>query len=66
MSKSKTSSGGMDGGGGGGGMGDACYIYPGSPATPGRVTPNVKFRRGIYMNGRMTELPSSKVMRPFM
>ena len=38
---------------GGGGMGDACYVYPGAPATPGRVTPDVKFRRGIYMNGSM-------------
>lgn len=54
MSKNKTSSsdGGM--GGGGGGMGDACYIYPGSPPTPGRVTPDVLFRRGIYMNGRLS------------
>ena len=42
------------GGGGGGGMGNACYVYPGAPATPGRVTPNVTFRRGIYMNGSMT------------
>lgn len=41
-------------GGGGGGMGDACYVYPGTPATPGRVTPDVLFRRGIYMNGSMT------------
>lgn len=41
------------GGGGGGGMGDACYVYPGAPATPGRVTPDVLFRRGIYMNGAM-------------
>ena len=39
--------------GGGGGMGDACYVYPGAPATPGRVTPDVIFRRGIYMNGSM-------------
>jgi FtsP/CotA-like multicopper oxidase with cupredoxin domain len=48
------SGGGMGGGGGGGGMGDACYVYPGAPATPGRVTPDVLFRRGIYMNGSMT------------
>ena len=41
-------------GGGGGGMGNACYVYPGAPATPGRVTPDVTFRRGIYMNGSMT------------
>ena len=40
-------------GGGGGGMGGACYVYPATPATPGRVTPDVLFRRGIYMNGRM-------------
>lgn len=38
----------------GGGMDNACYVYPGAPDTPGRVTPNVKFRRGIYMNGSMT------------
>jgi FtsP/CotA-like multicopper oxidase with cupredoxin domain len=42
------------GGGGGGGMGQACYVYPGTPATPYRVTPDVTFRRGIYMNGSMT------------
>lgn len=39
--------------GGGGGMGQACYVYPGAPATPGRVTPDVSFQRGIYMNGSM-------------
>ena len=42
---------GMNGGGGGGGMGNACYVYPGAPATPGFVTPDVLFQRGIYMNG---------------
>jgi FtsP/CotA-like multicopper oxidase with cupredoxin domain len=41
------------GSGGGGGMGNACYVYPGAPATPGFVTPDVLFRRGIYMNGSM-------------
>lgn len=46
---------GMNGsGGGGGGMGNACYVYPDAPPTPGRVTPDVTFRRGIYMNGSMT------------
>ena len=35
------------------GMGQACYVYPGTPATPGRVTPDVSFSRGIYMNGSM-------------
>ncbi|MEK6663220.1 MAG: multicopper oxidase domain-containing protein [Pseudomonadota bacterium] len=35
------------------GMGNACYVYPGAPATPGIVTPNVIFSRGIYMNGSM-------------
>jgi len=44
---------GMNGGGGGGGMGNACYVYPGAPATPGFVTPDVLFQRGIYMNGSM-------------
>ena len=46
---------GMTGGGGmgGGGMGSACYVYPGTPATPGRVTPDISFQRGIYMNGSM-------------
>ena len=38
---------------GGGGAGNACYVYPGAPATPGRVTPDVAFQRGIYMNGSM-------------
>ncbi|MFA6904448.1 MAG: multicopper oxidase domain-containing protein [Gallionellaceae bacterium] len=35
------------------GMGQACYVYPGAPATPGRVTPDVTYQRGIYMNGSM-------------
>lgn len=53
--------GGMDGGdggggmgGGGGGMGNACYVYPDAPATPGIVTPDVVYDRGIYMNGSVT------------
>ncbi len=32
-------------------MGGACYVYPDSPATPDRVTPDVTFQRTIYMNG---------------
>ena len=40
--------------GGGGGMGGGCYTYPDAPATPGRVTPDISFNRGIYMNGSMT------------
>ena len=40
-------------GGGGGGMGGGCYTYPGAPATPGIVTPNVTFSRGVYMGGSM-------------
>jgi len=35
------------------GMGQACYVYPGAPATPGLVTADVNYRRGIYMNGLM-------------
>jgi len=36
----------------GGGMGGgSCYVYPDAPATPGKVTPDVTFNRGIYMNG---------------
>jgi len=46
--------GGGMGGGGGGGMGGGCYVYPDSPATPGIVTPDVTYDRGIYMNGSMT------------
>lgn len=38
----------------GGGMGGACYIYPDAPATPDKVTPDISFNRGIYMNGSMT------------
>jgi len=52
-----TTSGGMDGGGGGGGgggMGNACYVYPDSPATPGIVTPDVSYDRSVFMNGSMT------------
>lgn len=41
-------------GGGGGGMGQACYVYPGTPATPGLVTADVVYQRGIYMNGSIT------------
>lgn len=43
--------GGGGGGGMGGGMGGACWVYPGAPATPGLVTPNVTFNRGVYMGG---------------
>ena len=47
--------GGGTGGGGGGGMGGGtCYVYPDSPATPGIVTPDISYDRGIYMNGSMT------------
>ena len=34
--------------------GNACYVYPDSPATPGMVTPDVVYERGIYMNGSIT------------
>lgn len=34
-------------------MGNACYVYPGTPATPGFVTADVTFQRGIYMNGSL-------------
>ena len=54
-SKKKQQKDGGDGGGmGGGGMGNACYIYPDTPATPGRVTPDVVYQRSVYMNGSMT------------
>ena len=46
--------GGGMGGGGGGGMGGACYMYPGAPATPGIVTPDVTFNRGIDMQIPLT------------
>ena len=59
MGRKKNDGGGGDGGGmadggGMGGMGGGCYVYPGAPATPNRVTPDVSFSRGIYMNGTMT------------
>lgn len=38
----------------GGGMGTACYVYPDAPATPGLVTPDVVFERGVLMNGSVT------------
>ena len=41
---------GAGGGGGGGGGGGTCYMYPDAPATPGIVTPDVTFRRGMDMN----------------
>ncbi|MHB9117491.1 MAG: multicopper oxidase domain-containing protein [Burkholderiales bacterium] len=37
-----------------GGMGQTCYVYPGHPATPGLVTADVVYNRGIYMNGSIT------------
>jgi FtsP/CotA-like multicopper oxidase with cupredoxin domain len=36
-----------------GGMQNACYVYPGAPPTPGLVTADVVFKRGIYMDGCM-------------
>jgi len=57
-STTTTTSDGMggDGGGmgGGGGMGMACFVYPDTPATPGRVSPDVSYDRSVYMNGSMT------------
>lgn len=35
-------------------MGGACYTYPDAPPTPGLTTPDVRFTRGIYMNGSVT------------
>lgn len=55
-----TSSGSMGGaqinqcGGAMGGMGNACYVYPGAPPTPGLVNADITFSRGIYMDGCMT------------
>jgi FtsP/CotA-like multicopper oxidase with cupredoxin domain len=49
-----TSGGGGGGGGMCGGVANACYVYPDAPATPGLVTADVTFNRGIYMNGSMT------------
>lgn len=49
--RNRNGDGGGMGGGGGGGMGNACYVYPGAPATPDVVTPDVIYERGIYMNG---------------
>lgn len=37
-----------------GGMANACFVYPGAPATPGIVTPDVTFTRGVYMQGSIT------------
>ena len=49
-----TTSGGMDGGGGGGMMGNACYVYPAAPATPGLVNADVTFNLGVDMNIPLT------------
>jgi len=38
----------------GGGMGSTCYVYPAAPATPGIVTPDVVFNRGIDMQIPLT------------
>lgn len=54
MAKSMMGGGGSGGGMGGGGMTQACYVYPGAPATPGLVPADVTYNRGIYMNGSMT------------
>ncbi|NOZ54909.1 MAG: multicopper oxidase domain-containing protein [Gammaproteobacteria bacterium] len=37
-----------------GGKGSTCYTYPAAPATPGLVTADATFQRGIYMNGSLT------------
>jgi len=42
------------GGGGGDMMGNACYVYPDAPATPGLVTADVVFQRQASMNGSVT------------
>jgi FtsP/CotA-like multicopper oxidase with cupredoxin domain len=34
-------------------MGGACYVYGAAPPTPDWRAPNVVFRRGIYMDGRL-------------
>jgi FtsP/CotA-like multicopper oxidase with cupredoxin domain len=54
-STSTTTTTSTSGGGGGmcGGVGNACYVYPNAPATPGLVTADVSFDRGIYMNGTL-------------
>ncbi len=44
----------MSSGGMCGGVANACYVYPGAPATPGIVTPDISFSRGIYMDGSIT------------
>lgn len=44
----------MMGMGGGGGMGGACYVYPDAPATPGLVTADVTYNRGIDMQIPLT------------
>jgi FtsP/CotA-like multicopper oxidase with cupredoxin domain len=36
------------------GMGQACYVYPGAPATPGLVTADISYQRGINMQGSIT------------
>lgn len=57
MSKHNHGGGGDDDGmcGGMGGMGEgACWVYPAAPSTPGLTSPDVVFKRGIYMNGTMT------------
>ncbi len=43
----------MGGGGMCGGVANACYVYPNAPATPGLVTADVVYERGIYMNGSL-------------
>lgn len=35
-------------------MGNACYVYPAAPATPGLATPDVVYERGVLMNGSVT------------
>lgn len=37
-----------------GGMMGGCYVYPASPPTPGKVTPDAFFDRGVYMDGSIT------------
>jgi len=62
--RGSTSTTSTSGGGGGGGLvcanpanigfGNACYVYPNNPATPGLVTPDVTFNRSVDMNIPLT------------
>lgn len=56
-----STSGGSMMGMGGGGMGDACFVYPANPDTPGKVKADAVFERTVFMDGQITMDDGKKI-----